>query len=380
MVKVKKNLLQVRHSDAGLRVTSNHYLDAFAPDYRRIVVFLTGDPVIDGVAPIDADEVIYLKLARSQLKGLRLTARRKISEIILRYKISLILAHRWKPTYLAAVSTPKDGSIAIISVVHALHQLDSWTRRLQGRFLLKKRCRFVGVSEAVRLDILNSGFGVVADNVLALPNCINIEKSQASLYSRIEARQLLALNEDEFVCGHVGRLSGSKDQKTMLRAFAKVHARHRKIRLVIIGDGRLKDELLSEADSLDLGESVIFAGARDDAIQLMPAFDIFLMTSVTEGFPRVLLEAMVCHLPIVSTDSGGIREVLGEEFPYCEMANIGEIATAIERLLEMAESDRKACGEENYQRVVESFSFPIFRKKLRRFADNYCLSSAKAQS
>ncbi len=375
---MKKNLLQIRHSDAGLRVSSNHYLNVFARDYRRIVVFLTGDPAADGVSPIDADEVIYLKLSRSQLKGLRLAARQKISEIISRYQISLILAHRWKPTYLAVVSTLGNGPIAIISVVHALHQLNSWTRRLQGRFLLKKRCRFVGVSEAVRLDILNSGFGAVTDNVLALPNCIDIEKSQNSLYSRLEARQLLSLNEDEFVCGHVGRLSDSKDQKTMLRAFAKVRASYEKIRLVIIGEGRLRDELLSEADSLGLAESVIFAGARDDAIQLMPAFDLFLMTSVDEGFGRVLLEAMVCHLPIVSTDSGGIREVLGEEFPYCEMSNVDEIAAAVERLIEMPEAGRSACGEENYQRVVENFSFPIFSKKLRVFADHYCTSIAES--
>ena len=376
-MKLERNLLQIRHSDAGLRVTCNHYLNAFRSDYRRIVVFLTGDPVTDGVSPIDADELIYLKLSRSQLKGLRLEARRRVSDIIARYRISLVLAHRWKPTYLAAAAQLANGPVAIISVVHALHQLESWSRRLQGRFILSKRCRFIGVSEAVRNDILNSGFGLDADKVLALSNCIDIEKSQNSLYSRAQARQILLLDEDEFICGHVGRLADSKDQKTMLRAFAKVRTHYDKIRLVIIGDGRLRDDLQRETDCLGLAESVIFAGARDDAIQLMPAFDLFLMTSVNEGFGRVLLEAMVCNLPIVSTDSGGIREVLGEDFPYCEMSNVDQIAAAVEHIIKLPESGRIVCGKENFQRVVDNFSFPIFQERLRAFADSYCASIYK---
>ncbi|MEA3348052.1 MAG: glycosyltransferase [Pseudomonadota bacterium] len=366
-----KTLLQIRYRDDTMRVTCNQYLDAFASDFYRVVVFLTGSAADNANNTIQADEIVSLELSPRQLKGLRLGARRRILELVNRYDPSLILAHRWKATSIAvsALSLGSKKEIPIFSVVHALHQLESLSRRLVGRFILKGRCRFIGVSEAVRQDVLAAGFGFMPEDVLALSNTVDVVRTESSLLERPAARRILGLDPAVPVCGHVGRMVGAKDQKTLISAFAKLRQWLPTVHLVMIGEGRLEEALRSQVKSLGLEGAVTFAGAQDQAVRLMPAFDLFVLTSVTEGFPRVLLEAMVCRLPIVATDSGGIREALGNDVKLCRAGDVEGVSCALERCLKLDEVGRRELGEKGYRRVVESFSRKTFRQRLFAFIE-----------
>ncbi len=366
-----KTLLQIRYRDDNMRVTCNQYLDAFASDFYRVVVFLAGSAADNANNTIQADEIVSLELSPRQLKGLRLGARRRILELVNRYDPSLILAHRWKATSIAvsALSLGSKKEIPVFSVVHALHQMESLSRRLVGRFILKGRCRFIGVSEAVRQDVLAAGFGFMPEDVLALSNTVDVVRTESSLLERRAARQILGLDPEVPVCGHVGRMVGAKDQKTLISAFAKLRQRLPTAHLVMIGEGRLEESLRSQVKSLDLEGAVTFAGAQDQAVRLMPAFDLFVLTSVTEGFPRVLLEAMACRLPIVATDSGGIREALGDDVELCRAGDVEGISCALERCLKLDEVGRRELGEKGYRRVVESFSRETFRQRLFAFIE-----------
>jgi glycosyltransferase involved in cell wall biosynthesis len=368
-MKSKKTVLQIRYRDDGLRVTCNQYLEAFSPDFYRVVVFLTGLSAANKDKIIDADEIISLELSRHQLKGLRLFARRRIRELVEKYNPSLILAHRWKATSIAvsAISSAPKKEVPVFSVVHALHQLGSWSRRLAGRFTLKGRCRFIGVSEAVRQDILKAGFGLMPKDVLALPNAVDVLRTENTLLERQAARRLLGLDPEALVCGHVGRMVGAKDQKTLIYAFAKLRQRLPEVHLVMVGEGRLEADLRSQVKSLQLDDAVTFAGAQSQAVRLMPAFDLFVLTSVAEGFPRVLLEAMVCRLPIVATDRGGIREVFADDVKLCQAGVVEEISDAMEQCLKLDGAARYDLGEIGYRRVVESFSSEVFRQRLLSF-------------
>ena len=370
-MKSPKTVLQIRYRDDTMRVTCNQYLDAFPSDFYRVVVFLTGSAADNENNTIQADEIVSLELSPRQLKGLRFFARRRIRELVEKYDPSLILAHRWKATSIAVsvLSSGPEKEIPIFSVVHALHQLGSWSRRLSGRFTLKGRCRFIGVSEAVRQDVLAAGFGLAPEDVLALSNAVDVVRTESSLLERQAARQTLGLDPAVPVCGHVGRMVGAKDQKTLISAFAKLRQRLPTVHLVMIGKGRLEVELQSQVKSLELEGAVTFAGAQDQAVRLMPAFDLFVLTSVTEGFPRVLLEAMACRLPIVATDSGGIREALGNDVELCRAGDVEGISCALERCLNLDEAGRRNLGEKGYRRVVESFSSEVFRQRLLAFVE-----------
>ncbi|HIE06781.1 MAG TPA: glycosyltransferase [Desulfarculaceae bacterium] len=365
-----KSVLQIRYRDDTLRTTYNQYLDAFPADFYKVVVFMAGSDETDVRETVIADEVIFLDLSRKQLKGLRRQARQQLVRIIGRVNPSVILAHRWKATTIAvaALKTLGTEDVMVFSVVHALYQLQSLSRRLVGRFLLKKHCRFIGVSEAVREDVLQAGFGFSPEDVLALPNGVDIEKTRASLFSRNEARQLLGIPLEVKVVGHVGRLVRAKDQKTLISAFAKVYKVLPLSSLVIIGAGRFENDLKDQVKSLQIPASVvIFAGAKEHAVRFMPAFDLFALTSVTEGFPRVLLEAMVCKIPIVATDRGGICEVLDTDAQLCQAGDVDGIARRLLESLQLDQESRQNLVAAGYKRVAENFSSAIFSKRLLEF-------------
>ncbi|MDZ7809374.1 MAG: glycosyltransferase [Arhodomonas sp.] len=110
----------------------------------------------------------------------------------------------------------------------------------------------------------------------------------------------------------VGRLWEQKDYSNLLRAFARLAGDGRPPRLAIVGDGPLRAELEGLADSLGVTDRVRFLGIRHDVPALMAACDLFVLSSAWEGFGLVVAEAMACERPVVATDCGGVREVVGD--------------------------------------------------------------------
>jgi sugar transferase (PEP-CTERM/EpsH1 system associated) len=117
-----------------------------------------------------------------------------------------------------------------------------------------------------------------------------------------------------FVIGTVGRLQDVKDQATLIDAFALLCAQRPQarndLRLAIVGDGPLRERLAQKAQDAGVFDLVWFAGARNDIPELMRSFDVFALSSIAEGTPVTLLEAMACGVPVVATNVGGIPEVV----------------------------------------------------------------------
>ncbi|MFI9331525.1 glycosyltransferase [Kitasatospora sp. NPDC052868] len=130
--------------------------------------------------------------------------------------------------------------------------------------------------------------------------------------ARTAARAELGLPQDAFVVGTVGNLTPKKDQATLLAAHAALRRRHPGARLVLIGAGPLDARLRARAAELGLTGSVLFAGSRPDVPALLPALDVFTLSSHQEGLPVALMEAMTSGLPSVVTRVGGMPEVLDD--------------------------------------------------------------------
>jgi sugar transferase (PEP-CTERM/EpsH1 system associated) len=120
----------------------------------------------------------------------------------------------------------------------------------------------------------------------------------------------------QFVIGTVGRLQDVKNQAGLVDAFIALRAllpgQLRQLRLVIVGDGPLRAQLEAKVAANGLADVVTLAGARTDIAQLMRGFSVFALSSIAEGTPVTLLEAMACALPVVSTAVGGIPELVQE--------------------------------------------------------------------
>jgi glycosyltransferase involved in cell wall biosynthesis len=145
----------------------------------------------------------------------------------------------------------------------------------------------------------------------------------------------------------VGRFEIAKDYPTMLRAFARVHERHRDAVLLIVGRGSLQPETEALARALGLGEAVRLLGVRSDVPRVMSAADAYVMSSAWEGMPMVLLEAGAAGLPIVATTVGGNHEVVvdGRTGFLVPARDEAALANAMMRLGEMPEAQRRAMGE-----------------------------------
>lgn len=126
---------------------------------------------------------------------------------------------------------------------------------------------------------------------------------------RNEARRRLGLSQEK-VIGFVGRLSQQKDPLLALKAFACINGLDAK--LVMVGDGPLRQAVERERDRLGLRKRVILPGPLE-AREVFPAFDVFLITSAYEGFPYVVLEALALSIPIVSAPTPGLGEWLRQQ-------------------------------------------------------------------
>lgn len=133
---------------------------------------------------------------------------------------------------------------------------------------------------------------------------------------RGEFREELGVRGDELAIGIVGRLCEVKNHAMMLDVAARIKERsneqERPVRFVFIGDGHLRENLERKASNLALKDSVIFAGFREDVTSKYADLDIVVLTSLNEGTPLTLIEAMCCGRAVASTEVGGVVDVMGE--------------------------------------------------------------------
>jgi len=140
---------------------------------------------------------------------------------------------------------------------------------------------------------------------------------------------------DKKIVGNIAVLVPDKDQATLLRAAQEVTAQRPDVVFAVVGDGELRAQLLALRDQLGLVSKVFFTGFIPEAQQIMPAFDVFAMSSSHEGFCTIILDAALADIPVAATAGGGIPEnVLHEQTGL--LAPVGDaagLARAILRLL-----------------------------------------------
>lgn len=181
-----------------------------------------------------------------------------------------------------------------------------FTGRLFFKFLWRYADKTICNSFVIKDEII-SLFKAKPETVEVIYNPLNLEE--------IERFSKETVDEDWFNQGipviiNVGNLTRAKDHKKLLRAFAFTAAKY-PIRLAIIGDGDLKDALMDETKRLKIYEKVFFMGPRSNPYKYIRNSYVFVLSSIYEGFPNVLLEAMACGCPVIATNCpSGPSEIL----------------------------------------------------------------------
>ncbi|MGV8861535.1 MAG: glycosyltransferase [Pseudomonas sp.] len=350
----ERHVLQFCHGyDGPFLDCARQYASLFAgKGYRVTTVFLTGAVDAEVAAGCASDEVLFLEYSSKDVRGLKLGAIRDLRKIAATRSFSFCIAHRFKPVYIALLAT----RLPVIGVHHAFGDYHRRTRKLFAH-IFRWRLSLLGVSDAVRDDMRASLPKWPTGRIQTLYNRIDIEQLQATQLPAAEAREALGLSSSAFIVGNVGRLHPDKDQATLLRGFALARpSLPENSQLVIMGKGRLEQDLKELARELDIGSQVLFLGQVADARRYYKAFDVFALSSDNEPFGMVLLEAMVAGVPLLATSGGGAKEVVegvGVLFP---LGDDQHLAQGLGYLATLDDEQRAACAELMLQRLRERFS------------------------
>lgn len=187
----------------------------------------------------------------------------------------------------------------------ATRRVDFHLRGTLSRAKYRACARTVAVSSAIAKVLQNDG--LTGERLRLVYEGVPDRAAQPGGRAALAA---LGVPNDAPVVGNVAALSDHKDHATLLAAWPYVVARQPRARLVIVGEGELREALHAQARRLGLADSVVFAGFRSDLDALMPAFDVFCLSSHMEGLGTSLLDAMCFRRPIVATAAGGIPEAV----------------------------------------------------------------------
>lgn len=177
-------------------------------------------------------------------------------------------------------------------------------------------------------------------------------------YKRTIGRKQYGLPLDRKIIGSVGRLETIKNYSLLLQACALLfHGGCPDFQLVLAGNGSLEEELKQEAKELGIAEQVTFLGMQYNLEKLYPLFDLFALSSLTEGTSLALLEAQSCGLPAVATDVGGNSRIIhhGLNGLLCPSGNKIALADCLERLLRN-EQQRFVMGKQARTQILQRFS------------------------
>jgi len=252
--------------------------------------------------------------------------RKQVEHLCRQIRPDVVHLHGYRPDVLDGAVARRSGA-AIISTVHGFTAGD-WKNRLfewLDRRALRQFDRVVAVSKA-QLQLLQ-GSGIAADRLVHIANAWTPRTDHVP---RQAARRALGLPEDAWVLGWVGRLSNEKGPDVLLDALPRIRTAN--WIAAMLGDGPQRPHLTAKAAAL--GDSKVhWKGVVHDAARLYRAFDVFVLSSRTEGIPIVLFEAMAARTPIVATRVGGVPEVVGEaEALLVPSEDPAAIAAAIDRI------------------------------------------------
>ena len=138
--------------------------------------------------------------------------------------------------------------------------------------------------------------------VTVINNAIDVKKFKKNVAVRKDVRRKLGISENTFCVGHIGRFHEHKNHTFLIKIFKELHKQIPNSKLLLVGDGDLKERIIAETKENGIFTDVLFAGVRNDPERIYQAMDVFCMPSLYEGLPVVGIEAQAVGLPCVFSD------------------------------------------------------------------------------
>lgn len=249
----------------------------------------------------------------------------------------------------------------LINTAHSVNEGGKW-RMLAYRFTHFLTDKMTNVSKEASLAFVEKK-AVRSNDILSIENGIDTNRFVFCEESRQEIRSQLRVNENTKIILAIGSLRKAKDYPNLLYAIHILSKKRMDFKLFIIGSGSLLEDLKLLSSKLEIDDVVEFLGIKNDVEKYLSASDIFVLSSSFEGFGLVVAEAMSCERPVVATDCGGVREVVGDCGLLIEPGNFKLLSHAIEKVMDFSIDEMDCIGKCSRERVLNNFSLELTAKK-----------------
>lgn len=297
--------------------------------------------------------------------GFKLSTIRDLRRVIVDNRIDIVHAHTYSPFVYGALARPRNVKLVYTEHGRLYPEIRRTKRRLVNPWLARRCHHIVTISEATR-RAMEEYDALPAKRIEVIWNGVSLP--EAGLIDPV-SRDDLGLAPEARIVGMASRMVELKNFPMALRSCAEVFREFPDVYLVIAGDGPVRASVERQCKEMRIDHRVRLLGMRDDLDRLIPAFDIFALTSLTEGISVTLLQAMAHRVPVVVSAVGGNTEVVQnrENGLVVPSEDSGAMADALRELL----SSEKLChelGRKAEERVRKYFSFDAM---LDRYTELY---------
>ena len=259
----------------------------------------------------------------------------EIRDLVRREGIHVVHAHDPYGNTLAAPFVRLAGRGAVIASQRWLRNVHAPRLRFANRMAYRFAHRVLANSPAVAETVVRDE-GVRRDRLVVIPNFVEEEAfAPLSAERRAILRRQAGLAQDDVAIGIVANLYPVKNHAMLLRAAGRLASAWPGVKFVLIGEGKERDALTALRRELKLDDRVLMPGRIANEPGLAGIFDIAVLTSVEEGFPNWIVEAMAAGRPVVATDVGGVADAVleGETGMLVRSDDDEALAGALDRLL-----------------------------------------------
>lgn len=264
------------------------------------------------------------------------------------------VVHSHSGVWLKAARAARMARVpGIVHTVHGLLTVEPWYTPLLMRFAARSTSRVISVSDPLRGYLLET-VRVPSAAVTTVPNGVDTTAFSPSM--DVSRDLVIGQKIPGPVVGCVARFDPIKNHELLLEAFALVRRTHPDATLVLVGDGASRNALERRAQKPDLSGSVVFAGDRRDTPDLYRCFDVFALTSKTEGASMSILEAMATGCCVVATDVGGTGALL-DQGAAGVLVPSGDATTLADRMAAVLSDSvqRRKFGEAARARAIQVY-------------------------
>jgi glycosyltransferase involved in cell wall biosynthesis len=289
----------------------------------------------------------------------------KVAKILKKEKIEVIHTHNIQPFVDGTIGALLSGVKTIVHTDHSRFFPDKKRYMLAEWIMSNFAYKIIGVSDHTSQNLIKYE-KISPKKIITIVNGIDGSKYDIKI-DRDKKRKDLGLLQKGPIIGLVARLIKQKGITDLLKALPEVINKFPDVSLIITGEGPFEDELKRESCDLGINKNIFFIGSRLDIPELLKLFDLYVLPSVSEGLPMVLLEAMAAGCPIIATKVGGIPMAVkhGENGSLIEPKNPKVLSSEIIRLL-LNKGLRERYSQRGIKIFREKFSAEMMTRKYEK--------------